>query len=84
MNYFYRQDGGIQATNEQNQPLPEIYYLGIIDCLTYYSVRKRLETFFRSFGQSRSTISAVPPKEYGVRFLKFIKDGTTEGKFKGE
>ncbi|KAI5950065.1 hypothetical protein KGF57_004410 [Candida theae] len=85
LNYFYRQDGGIQATNAQNQPLPEIYYLGIIDCLTYYSVRKRLETFFRSFGQNRSTISAVPPKEYGNRFLDFIKDGTTaEKKFKGD
>jgi len=84
LNYFYRQDGGIQATNERDQPLPEIYYLGIIDCLTYYSVRKRLETFFRSFGQSRSTISAIPPKEYGVRFLKFIQNGTTQGKFKTE
>ncbi|KAG5421365.1 hypothetical protein I9W82_000455 [Candida metapsilosis] len=84
LNFFYRQDGGIQATNETNQPLPEIYYLGIIDCLTYYSIRKRLETFFRSFGQSRHAISAVPPKEYGHRFLKFIKDGTTEDKFKRE
>ncbi|KAI5966084.1 MSS4 [Candida margitis] len=82
LNYFYHQDGGIQATSESNQPLPEIYYLGIIDCLTYYSVRKRLETFFRTFGQSRSAISAVPPKEYGLRFLKFIKDGTTQDKLK--
>lgn len=79
---FYGHDGGIRATNEYNEPLGEIYYLGIIDCLTNYSIKKRLETMWRSLGQSRSTISAVPAKEYGDRFLKFIKDGTTNIKTK--
>lgn len=79
---FYGHDGGIRATNELNEPLGEIYYLGIIDCLTNYSIKKRLETMWRSIGHSRSTISAVPAKEYGDRFLKFIKDGTTNIKTK--
>ncbi|CAG89527.2 DEHA2F18062p [Debaryomyces hansenii CBS767] len=79
---FYGHDGGIRATNELNEPLGEIYYLGIIDCLTNYSLKKRLETMWRSIGHSRSTISAVPAKEYGDRFLKFIKDGTTNIKTK--
>ena len=79
---FYGHDGGIRATDGLNEPLGEIYYLGIIDCLTNYSVKKRLETMWRSIGHSRSTISAVPAKEYGDRFLKFIKDGTTNIKTK--
>lgn len=79
---FYGHDGGIRATNEENEPHPEIYYLGIIDCLTNYSLKKRLETFWRSLSHSRSTISAIPAKEYGDRFLKFIKDGISSDKLK--
>lgn len=79
---FYGHDGGIRATDEENVPLGEIYYLGIIDCLTNYSFLKRLETLWRSMSHPRSTISAVPAKEYGERFLKFIKKGTTSEKSK--
>ena len=35
--YFYSDDGGFQATHEDNAPGEEIYYLGIIDCLTRVS-----------------------------------------------
>lgn len=79
---FYGHNGGIRATNENNEPISEIYYLGIIDCLTNYSLKKRLETAWRSISHSRSTISAVPAHEYGDRFLKFIKDGISEVKVK--
>ena len=37
---FYGHDGGIRATSEENIPTSEIYYLGIIDCLTNYSLKK--------------------------------------------
>lgn len=73
---FYGHDGGIRATNEDNTPELEIYYLGIIDCLTYYNTKKRLETIWRSLSHPRLTISALPPSEYGNRFLDFIKKGT--------
>jgi 1-phosphatidylinositol-4-phosphate 5-kinase len=33
--YFYSDDGGFRATHEDNSPGEEIYYLGIIDCLTH-------------------------------------------------
>lgn len=36
--YFYSDDGGFRATHEDDQPGEEIYYLGIIDCLTHVSV----------------------------------------------
>ena len=74
--------GGIRATNEDNEPLQEIYYLGIIDYLTNYSFRKRLETFWRSMRHPRLTISAVPALEYGDRFFAFIQNGTTRSKSK--
>jgi 1-phosphatidylinositol-4-phosphate 5-kinase len=34
---FYNDDGGFQATHEDNRPGEEIYYLGIIDLLTHVS-----------------------------------------------
>lgn len=79
---FYGHDGGIRATSENNDPLPVIYYLGIIDCLTHYSIKKRLETFWRSLKHTRGTISSIPSSEYGDRFLKFIKDGISSEKLK--
>lgn len=50
----------------------EIYYLGVIDCLTNYSLVKKLETFLKGLHYSREKLSAVPPVEYGERFFKFI------------
>ena len=35
--YFYSDDGGFRATHEDERPGEEIYYLGIIDCLTHVS-----------------------------------------------
>lgn len=72
---FYGHNGGIRATNASNEPISEIYYLGIIDCLTNYNFKKRLETMWRSFNHSKSTISAIPASEYGDRLVKFIKEG---------
>ena len=34
---FYSDDGGFQATHDDNRPGEEIYYLGIIDLLTHVS-----------------------------------------------
>lgn len=39
--YFYADDGGFRATHEDDAPGEEIYYLGIIDCLTRVSTRGR-------------------------------------------
>lgn len=71
--YFYRDDGGFQATDSNDQPLDEIYYLGVIDCLTPYTFYKRVETFFKGLSHARQTISAIPAAEYGDRFFDFMK-----------
>lgn len=56
--------------------------MGVIDCLTNYSTFKKLETFFRSLKHKRESISAVPPEEYGSRFLKFISKAIKTPDFK--
>jgi len=70
--YFYSDDGGFRATHEDDTPGEEIYYLGIIDCLTHYSIIKRMEHFFKGLANTESQISAIPPERYGDRFVKFI------------
>lgn len=39
---FYSDDGGFRATHEDGTPGEEIYYLGIIDCLTHVRLKVRL------------------------------------------
>jgi 1-phosphatidylinositol-4-phosphate 5-kinase len=70
---FYADDGGFRATHENGQPGDEIYYLGIIDCLTHYGTTKKLENFFKGLSHDRSQISPIPPESYGERFINFIK-----------
>ncbi|KAL1639450.1 Phosphatidylinositol-4-phosphate 5-kinase [Diplodia intermedia] len=74
--YFYSDDGGFQATHENNTAGEEIYYLGIIDCLTHYSFIKRMEHFFKGLTNTESQISAIPPERYGDRFVRFISGVT--------
>lgn len=70
---FYQDEGGLQATDEQNRPLDTIYYLGVIDILTPYTVVKRLEHLWKGLSADRHKISPVPPVEYGNRFFDFMK-----------
>ncbi|KAF2459445.1 hypothetical protein BDY21DRAFT_384648 [Lineolata rhizophorae] len=81
--YFYSDDGGFRATHEDDSPGEEIYYLGIIDCLTYYSLIKRGEHFFKGLTNTESQISAIPPERYGDRFVKFIS-GITKTRERAE
>ncbi|KAJ3278789.1 Phosphatidylinositol-4-phosphate 5-kinase, partial [Borealophlyctis nickersoniae] len=71
---FYQDQGGFMATDEENMPAKELYYIGIIDIFTEYDTKKKLEHFFKSFGNDKTQISAVPPKLYGSRFLSFMKN----------
>uniref|UniRef100_A0A7S3NTI8 PIPK domain-containing protein n=1 Tax=Euplotes crassus TaxID=5936 RepID=A0A7S3NTI8_EUPCR len=64
---FYEQDeGGIQNFNKK-----EIYFLGIIDILTEYNTKKKMEHFFKRLKYGNS-ISCVPPDRYAKRFDEFI------------
>ncbi|KAF2666663.1 SAICAR synthase-like protein [Microthyrium microscopicum] len=74
--YFYSDDRGFRATHEDDEPGEQIYYLGIIDCLTHYGFVKRLEHFWKGLNSTESQISAVPPDRYGDRFIRFISGNT--------
>ncbi|KAL9125684.1 MAG: hypothetical protein Q9217_005156 [Psora testacea] len=69
---FYGDDGGFRATHEDDSPGEEIYYLGIIDCLTHYGLIKRAEHLWKGMSNNKSQISPIPPESYGDRFVKFI------------
>ncbi|KAL1998830.1 hypothetical protein VTN02DRAFT_5506 [Thermoascus thermophilus] len=80
---FYSDDGGFRATHENGQPGEEIYYLGIIDCLTHYGFVKKAEHFWKGLSHNRSQISPIPPESYGERFVNFIT-GITMSKEEAE
>lgn len=50
-----------------------IYHLGIIDYLQDYNIEKKLENFAKKqvYG---NMISAVPPANYALRYLRFMRD----------
>lgn len=50
---FFKDEGGLRATDEQNEPLDTVYYLGIIDILTPYGIVKRIENFLKGMSADR-------------------------------
>lgn len=76
--YFYQDDGGLRGATGDESPidLNEIYYLGIIDCLTKWSFKKKAENFWKGLSDDRAKISPVKPLDYAERFVKFIKKQT--------
>ncbi len=50
---FYQDEVGLRATDEFNEPLDTIYYLGIIDILTPWSAVKQLEGVWKGLKADR-------------------------------
>jgi 1-phosphatidylinositol-4-phosphate 5-kinase len=51
----------------------KIYYMGIIDILQQYNVRKRAETRYRKVeGRGKGKPSCVSPDDYAERFISFF------------
>eukprot|EP00160_Parvularia_atlantis_P017373 Unigene5948_Nuclearia_a/m.18214 Unigene5948_Nuclearia_a/g.18214 ORF Unigene5948_Nuclearia_a/g.18214 Unigene5948_Nuclearia_a/m.18214 type:complete len:277 (-) Unigene5948_Nuclearia_a:232-1062(-) len=73
---FSQDDGGFQSTDEDNRPLSEIYFMGIIDILTPYDIKKRIEHQFKAFNHNEYEISAIEPSKYAERFTAFLVGGT--------
>ena len=55
----------------------QITYLGIVDILTEWSCRKRLEHAVNGVLRGCRDISCQPPRRYGERFLSFADDYST-------
>ena len=54
---FYQDEGGLRATDEANENMDTIYYLGVIDILTPYNGLKKMEHFWK--GLSADRVSAA-------------------------
>lgn len=50
---FYQDEGGLRATDEANENMDTIYYLGVIDILTPYNTFKKLEHFWKGLSADR-------------------------------
>lgn len=50
---FYQDDGGLRATDEANNPVDTIYYLGVIDICTPYTTFKRAEHIWKGLHADR-------------------------------
>lgn len=74
---FEREEGGVRGRKEDGTLLDEYYYIGIIDVLMLYSVRKKVEHAYKSVVSGGGEISSVEPAEYASRFVKFISDVAT-------
>jgi Phosphatidylinositol-4-phosphate 5-Kinase len=48
-----------------------VYFFGIIDILTFYGGKKKLESFFKTTFIGKS-VSCRPPKAYAERFKEFL------------
>lgn len=48
MNDFRKDDGGIQAMTSDGKKLNIYYYIGIIDILMVYSIRKKAEHAYKA------------------------------------
>ncbi|GAM23972.1 hypothetical protein SAMD00019534_071470 [Acytostelium subglobosum LB1] len=72
---FQQDEGGIKGVDEDGQANDEHYFMGIIDILMLYSLRKKLEHTYKTlkFGSgSKHEISSVSPAEYSKRFQDFL------------
>ncbi|WVQ72359.1 hypothetical protein IAR50_001910 [Cryptococcus sp. DSM 104548] len=76
---FYQNEGGFQATDERNNPMDTIYYLGVIDICTPYNTAKKVEHCWKSMTEDRHMISCVDPVQYGQRFFDFLRSVMRKG-----
>lgn len=58
---FYADDGGYRATAEDNTPLGTVYYLGVIDILTPWNTKKKLEGIWKGLSADRVRLSLYFP-----------------------
>lgn len=60
-------DGGMMSKQGK-----DLYFLGVIDILTFYGAKKKLEHFFKTRVYKKDEVSCAPPDFYADRFLKFM------------
>jgi hypothetical protein len=72
---FRSHDGGLAATKSAGD-VPEVYYIGVIDFLQPFNLRKNLEQQFKTVVMARGDemlVSVLEPKKYAARLVEFVK-----------
>jgi Phosphatidylinositol-4-phosphate 5-Kinase/MIT (microtubule interacting and transport) domain len=64
--------GGIRSSDERDRDAAELYFVGIIDVLQEYNLRKRLETKVKSLVHPVHLISCVDAEQYRQRFVDYF------------
>ncbi|KAJ6816378.1 phosphatidylinositol 4-phosphate 5-kinase 1-like [Iris pallida] len=70
---LHNNDGPSSAEIDVFKDHDVVLYLGIIDILQEYNLKKRIEHAFKSLKYDPLTISAVEPKLYSSRFISFLE-----------
>jgi 1-phosphatidylinositol-4-phosphate 5-kinase len=66
---FWQRDCGGMLSLDKN----ELYFVGIIDFLTKFGTKKRLEHFIMGTLHGKKEVSCVPPDDYSRRFIFFLQ-----------
>ncbi len=74
---FRAQDGGVAATSaDGTRVLPETYFIGVIDFLQPFNLRKVVEQKVKTVvlaGGDEMQISVLQPDKYAARLVEFVK-----------
>jgi hypothetical protein len=73
---FTQDQGGLRGCTRtattSDDSAEEILFLGIIDMLVPFKLRKKMEHVAKSIIQHGENFSVVPPSQYGERFSSFV------------
>jgi len=69
---FQSEEGGLYERKEDGSFGSKVYFVGIIDSLIRYGVRKTAEHNLKSMVYASNTMSVVPPDIYHNRFTNFL------------
>jgi len=76
---FQTHCGGVQGilnsrSQSKGKTINETYFIGIIDILQEYNLKKKVESAVKGFRYSKKDISAIESSRYSERFLAFLQD----------
>jgi len=68
-----RDEGGMAGRDAEGRSVGEHYFLGIIDILMFYTVRKAAERMYKTLRyRGKGEVSSCPPAQYAERFIAYI------------
>lgn len=72
LSVFRTDDGGFRSSDGKDRAMGLVYYMGIIDVLQPYNLRKKVEHALKSLRESPDALSCVDPAQYSKRFVDFV------------